>query len=105
MHTDAIFRPLSTFRRRAQLLQAIWQTPIAVAILDAHGHVEQFNPAMESLLGYPSAAWKGAPFGYFAYPDEAQAFRSNVVELLGGSRRTAQMERRLRRRDGATARK
>jgi PAS domain S-box-containing protein len=68
-------------------------------VLNRHGHVERLNPAMERLLGYPSEAWKGAPFGYFAFPDEGHALRQRVGEIIAGARPSAQLEQRFRRRD------
>ena len=84
-------------------LETVWeQTPVGMAVLNRHGHVERLNPAMEALLGYPAAAWRGASFGYFAHPDEGHALRQHVGELMAGTRRSAQVEQRFRRRDRST---
>src|SRR5262249_48091712 len=96
----SVFKAYS--RQDAAFRTAWMHTPVGLAILNRHGHVERMNPAMETLLGYPATAWRGAPFGYFAHPDEAHALRECVGELMAGRRRTAQLEQRFRRQDGAS---
>src|SRR6185503_19538087 len=87
-----------------------WELAAAgVALLDRQGHVERLNPAMERILGYPSDAWRGVPFGYFVHPDEGVDLRARHLDADSRRRWTPQRclphvrghHRPARRRAGA----
>src|SRR6185295_19417633 len=81
----------------------MWQHAAAgVALLDHRGHVERLNPAMERILGYPSDAWRGVPFGYFVHRDEGIDFRARFSALMAGDAPSIEFDRELRRRDGSS---
>jgi PAS domain S-box-containing protein len=80
-----------------------WEHAAAgVALLDHRGHVERLNPAMERILGYPSDAWRGVPFGYFVHPDEGIDLRARFDRLMAGDAQSSEFDRKILRRDGSS---
>jgi two-component system, cell cycle sensor histidine kinase and response regulator CckA len=80
--------------------RAAWDNvAFGAALLSVNGQVQRINPAMERLLGYPSAAWADVSFAYFC-TDDASEERARFVRLMAGEEATYQREQRYRRADG-----
>ncbi len=94
---------LAALRVSEEQSRNTWQHAAAgVALLDHRGHVERLNPAMERILGYPSDAWRGVPFGYFVHPDEGIDLRARFGALMTGEAPSSEFDREIRRRDGSS---
>lgn len=74
---------------------------LGAALLSRAGRVERINPAMERILGHPSAAWLDRPLDHFSHPDDASAERERFERLIKGTEPPYQSEQRYRRGDGS----
>ena len=81
--------------------RATWEhAALGTALLNRRGEVERVNPALERILGYPSAAWTGVAFDSFSHPDGAAAERERFASLSASGEAYYQLEQRYQRQDG-----
>ncbi|WP_157991446.1 EAL domain-containing protein [Caldimonas tepidiphila] len=67
---------------------------------DAQGRYVYASPASQQLLGYPAQELLGRHANELIHPEDVPAVRAEVEAQLQSRRRPAQIELRLRRRDG-----
>jgi PAS domain-containing protein len=67
-------RAVAALRASESQLRATWEhATLGAALLDGAGRVERINPALERLLGYPSAAAQGMAISGFSGPGTGRA--------------------------------
>jgi PAS domain S-box-containing protein len=64
------------------------------------GYFKRLNPAFERILGYPLAELMAQPFLHFVHPDDREATRAAMVQLIAGGD-LGSFENRYRCRDGS----
>jgi two-component system cell cycle sensor histidine kinase/response regulator CckA len=94
-------RATAALRASEAQLRATWEhATLGAALLDARGHVDRMNPAMERLFGCTGAAAVGVRFSDFSHPEEAVDERLRYAALLAGTDPFYQRDQRYRRQDG-----
>jgi PAS domain S-box-containing protein len=71
-----------------------------LCIVDFDGHVKQFNPACEKILGWSPAEIVATPYLEFVVPDDRAVFLQKIQEL-GAGKSISAVELRFLRKDGA----
>jgi PAS domain S-box-containing protein len=64
------------------------------------GYFKRLNPAFERILGYSLEELQAQPFLHFVYPDDHEATRAAMRQLLGGGE-VVSFENRYRCKDGS----
>jgi PAS domain S-box-containing protein len=77
--------------------------PIGMALLGFHGHLLRVNHTLAEMTGRPEAQLVGSTLDDVTHPDDVGADARYVAELLAGSIRTYEVEKRLIRADGRVA--
>ena len=94
-------RATAALRASEAQLRATWEhATLGAALLDARGHIERMNPAMERLFDCPGSSAAGLPFSAFSHPDEAADERQRYAAFIAGTDPFYQREQRFRRQDG-----
>jgi PAS domain S-box-containing protein len=95
-------------RRRAvrdsqKRYQAIFQaSAMAMLQYSMQGHIQQSNPAAESLFGYPSCELRGMLFSRLIHPEDEAAEQGMFQDLAAGARDSYQLECRYVGKDEKT---
>jgi two-component system cell cycle sensor histidine kinase/response regulator CckA len=71
-----------------------------LSIADTEGHFRRLNPAWETVLGYPLEELEGRQFLDFVHPDDLEATRRAIGQLLE-QRHVLGFANRFRARDGS----
>jgi PAS domain S-box-containing protein len=73
---------------------------IGIVLADPGGHIVETNRAFQELLGYTNAEFKALTYKDISHPADIHAGEIAQQQLLSGSRREAQIEKRYRHKDG-----
>jgi PAS domain S-box-containing protein len=87
---------------RDKLKSIFRSAPVAMATLDPQGVIVDVNCAIEELFGYPREELLGKNYLGFVAAEEAGDSRQAYVELVQGSRRANQTQRRMTAKNGRT---
>ncbi|MET0402908.1 MAG: PAS domain S-box protein [Cystobacter sp.] len=87
-------------RAEAELDRFFALSPDMLCVADFEGHLKRFNPAWERTLGWSEAELASTSVTQFVHPDE-QRFHLEGMEHLFQGRSLANMELRMRHRDGS----
>ncbi len=83
------------------LFRAVFDgSPAATAIVDLDGRFAQVNEAFAMILGYAPDDLVARHFGDFTHPDDLAVDQELLDEVVAGSRRGYQMEKRYLHRSG-----
>ena len=77
--------------------------PIGMALLGFHGHLLRVNHTLAEITGYSESELIGSTLDDLTHADDVGADARRVEELLAGSIRTYEVEKRLIRADGRVA--
>ena len=80
--------------------QSFDQAPIGVALVAPDGRWLRVNPAVCDIVGYPEAELLALTFQDITHPDDLAADLDLVRQVLDGTIRTYQMEKRYYHKDG-----
>ncbi len=86
----------------ARFRQAFDHAGIGMAIVGLDGRCQRVNQALCEILGYAEADLMAKTFQDITHPEDLSADLGYVGELLAGTRRSYQMEKRYFQRDGST---
>ncbi len=78
----------------------IREAAIGIAIIDQNRMLQEGNPALHLMMGYPPQGLQGACFTQLLLPEDASKNKEIFNELLHGYRANIQTEQRLVRKDG-----
>jgi PAS domain S-box-containing protein len=70
----------------------------AIAVLDANGHYQSANPALEELLGFSTEELTGRGLGFLMSPEERERARAIFARVLSGQ--PQRLEQVLQHRNG-----
>ena len=73
--------------------------PIALGLASTEGKLEVVNTAWETLMGFSAAELTSKPFFHFMHPDDVEAAKKELAQLLSGHT-TVDLEARVAHRDG-----
>src|SRR5437660_185283 len=76
--------------------------PVGVAVVDPEGRYVQTNPAFERLLGFSKSELQGHHFREFTATEDLDPTVHVFERMVAGGRDYFQIEKRYRRKDGAT---
>ncbi len=86
----------------AQFRATFAQAPIGLVLADLSGRIEHVNAAFRELLGYPADLdVKGRDILSLTAPEDQEAMRAQLDDMLVGKRPYFVLEKRMRRNDGS----
>jgi two-component system cell cycle sensor histidine kinase/response regulator CckA len=76
------------------------QSPLGIALVGANGRSILTNAALQKMLGYTGAELSQMSFQEFTHPDDQVRDVNHFRQLIQGSRKDYQLEKRFIRKDG-----
>jgi hypothetical protein len=93
-------RTEEALRETEQRLQIVFsESPLGIALVGADGRAVLTNAALQSMLGYTGEELSRMPFRDFTHPEDCAADEELYQELMQGTRRSYQLEKRYMRKD------
>jgi len=83
-----------------QLRIVFRESPLGIALVGADGRPILTNAALEKMLGYTGEELSRMPFVDFTHPEDCAEDLANYQQLIQGTRKRYQMEKRYLRKDG-----
>src|SRR5262249_1030721 len=80
----------------------IEEAPIGMALVAIDGHFVRVNRALCEIMGYTSAELTGLTFQAITHPDDVEADRAAMGQLVRGEISTYQRDKRYLSKDGTT---
>ena len=105
MMIDIHERKLAEFalRESEERFRGIFESSaIGISLADLQGRWIMVNPALCDIVGYPEPRLMQLDYETISHPDDMAQDRLLTAELYEGKRRSFQMEKRYRHRDGRT---
>jgi hypothetical protein len=88
-------------RESEQRLRIVFsQSPLGIALVGADGRPVLTNAALQQMLGYTGEELNRMPFTEFTHPDDCVTDQELYRQLIQGTRKSYQIEKRYLRKDG-----
>ncbi|MGH3914610.1 MAG: diguanylate cyclase domain-containing protein, partial [Pseudonocardiaceae bacterium] len=78
-------------------------SPMGIVITDSDGQIEQTNPALDQILGYPRSELLGSELGRVFSPDDRPVVLEHYQRLSSGRESRFRLRCQLRHKDGGPA--